>query len=215
MNTTELQTKSLADWEAELVETIHFLHAHGWAPATSSNYSFRYPASAEITISQSGRDKGKFSVEDLMRINAYGEATYPAGARPSAETLLHTAIYDLVPETGCVLHTHSPNGTVVSMVYEEQKAIPFTGFELLKGLAGIRTHTAKIMLPIFPNSQDMADLSKDVRQFLKANPKAHGFLLAGHGLYAWGETIADAKRHIEVFEFLFECMLKLKTYGYH
>jgi|GEM_PF-6747725 len=38
-------------------------------------------------------------------------------------------------------------------------------------------------------------------------PGVPGFLLAGHGLYGWGSSIAEAKRHIEVFEFLMECRL--------
>ena len=28
--------------------------------------------------------------------------------------------------------------------------------------------------------------------------------MAGHGLYTWGDTIADARRQVEVLEFLFE-----------
>lgn len=203
------------EWNEALVDAIHFLHAKGWAPATSSNYSVFPPKAENITISQSGRDKGEFQVEDLMTVNTEGKGISPAGARPSAETLLHTTIYELAEDAHCVLHTHSPNGTVVSMVYADQGAIPFTGFELLKGLEGIRTHTAKILLPIFANNQDMLILSKEVRTYLRANPRAHGFLLAGHGLYAWGKTVAEAKRHIEVFEFLFECMIKLKAYGYN
>jgi len=37
-----------------------------------------------------------------------------------------------------------------------------------------------------------------------ANPLRHGFLMAGHGLYTWGENLAAARRQIEVLEFLFE-----------
>jgi methylthioribulose-1-phosphate dehydratase len=35
-------------------------------------------------------------------------------------------------------------------------------------------------------------------------PEAHAFLLRRHGLYTWGETLADAERHVEILEFLFE-----------
>ncbi len=35
---------------------------------------------------------------------------------------------------------------------------------------------------------------------------AHGFLIAGHGLYAWGRDVAEARRHVEGFEFLCECL---------
>jgi len=32
----------------------------------------------------------------------------------------------------------------------------------------------------------------------------HGFLLRRHGLYTWGEDLAQAKRHLEILEFLLE-----------
>jgi ribulose-5-phosphate 4-epimerase/fuculose-1-phosphate aldolase len=35
-------------------------------------------------------------------------------------------------------------------------------------------------------------------------PPFHGFLLSGHGLYTWGRDLAEARRHIEIHEFLFE-----------
>ena len=39
---------------------------------------------------------------------------------------------------------------------------------------------------------------------LGQHPEAHGFLLRRHGLYTWGEDVAQAKRHLEIVEFLLE-----------
>ena len=33
-----------------------------------------------------------------------------------------------------------------------------------------------------------------------------GFLIRGHGLYAWGRDIAEARRHVEGLEFLLSCL---------
>jgi methylthioribulose-1-phosphate dehydratase len=41
---------------------------------------------------------------------------------------------------------------------------------------------------------------------LNEHKAAHGFLLLRHGLYSWGDTLADAKRHVEILEFLLETM---------
>jgi len=41
---------------------------------------------------------------------------------------------------------------------------------------------------------------------LREHPEAHGFLIRGHGVYTWGKDLADAKRQIEILEFLFEVM---------
>jgi methylthioribulose-1-phosphate dehydratase len=41
---------------------------------------------------------------------------------------------------------------------------------------------------------------------LAAHPDAHGFLIRRHGLYTWGQDLAEAKRHLETLEFLFEAI---------
>ena len=54
------------------------------------------------------------------------------------------------------------------------------------------------------NDQDMTRLAGVVARTLDAHPDAHAFLLRRHGLYTWGDTLADAERHVEILEFLFE-----------
>ncbi|MEO1714794.1 MAG: methylthioribulose 1-phosphate dehydratase [Bacteroidota bacterium] len=205
-------TDHLANWKEELVACIHFLHARGYAPATSSNYSFRIDPSGPITISSSGIDKGAFQVADLMSVDAQGQAINDS-RRPSAETLLHTLIYDRRSDIRCVLHTHSVYNTVLSTLFAERKFLPLAGFEVLKGLEGIGTHETRIEIPIFANSQDMPALAAEIRAYWDEHPDMLGFLLAGHGLYTWGTSIAATKRHVEVFEFLLECTYRIHTFS--
>ena len=193
----------------ELVKCIHFLHHKGYAPATSSNYSFKIADSAEIYISSSGVDKGEFSVDDLMRVDMKGQAIDDE-RKPSAETLLHTMIYEEQAEVACVLHTHTVYNTVLSTLLISKAKLRLEGFEVLKGLSGIHTHDVFVDIPIFHNSQDIATLAEEIRQYWKEHPEMKAFLLEGHGLYTWGKSIAAAKRHIEVLEFLFECYYKRK-----
>ncbi len=74
-----------------------------------------------------------------------------------------------------------------------------------KGLEGITTHEAEVFVPVLRNSQDMPALAAEVGRLLAERTGLHGFLLAGHGLYAWGASLEQAYRHVEIFEFLFEC----------
>ncbi|MDQ3072824.1 MAG: methylthioribulose 1-phosphate dehydratase [Bacteroidota bacterium] len=198
--------------KSELVSAIHFLYLQGWAPATSSNYSFRDPMKNQYWISRSGVNKEAFFAEQLMAIDAKGEPVYEKSQRSSAETLLHTMLYEN-PGTNAVLHTHSVNNTVLSLLHEQEGSVSFTGFELQKGIQNVTDHNAILKVPVFRNSQDIAFLSDEVRNYYHKNPGMTAFLLAGHGLYTWGPNIAVARRHVEVFEFLFECKLKLKQYG--
>ena len=89
--------------------------------------------------------------------------------RPSAEALLHLAIVHGV-EAGAVLHTHSVWSTVLSGSHASQGGIALEGFEMLKGLEGVRTHKHREWLPILENSQDMVELGDRVSKMLRAVP---------------------------------------------
>ncbi|MDX1942991.1 MAG: methylthioribulose 1-phosphate dehydratase [Saprospiraceae bacterium] len=186
-----------------LVKTIHFLHAQGWAPATSSNYSFRENGEVNFYISESGIDKGEFSVENFLYVTPYGKPINDE-RRPSAETGLHSSIYQLYPDAHCILHTHTVLNTIISQFFLQQKALFLADYEILKGFSGVKTHEVNIKIPIFENTQDIPALAKEVEAYAETE-QIWAFLIAGHGMYTWGSTIAEAKRHVEVVEFLLEC----------
>ncbi len=52
--------------------------------------------------------------------------------------------------------------------------------------------------------QDYGALSASLASTLLLYPRAHGVLLSRHGLYTWGNSVAEARRHLEALEFLFE-----------
>ncbi|HSX59114.1 MAG TPA: methylthioribulose 1-phosphate dehydratase [Tahibacter sp.] len=192
----------------EIAEAGRELGARGWTPATSSNFSRRYDdRHAAVTIS--GRDKGRLGVDDIMLVDLDGNAVGTT-ARPSAETLLHVQMYRRDPAIGAVLHTHSHNQTVASRLYAAQGLIRFSGLELQKAITGYTTHESELDLPVFPNTQDMPELVAQVDAWLDAGRPLHGYLIDGHGIYTWGRTMAEAKRHLEAFEFLLAVELDLR-----
>jgi len=192
----------------DLLEAIKFFNQKGWSPATSTNYSVRSSNPNQYIISRSGVDKSKFSLDDLILINTEGEVLAPfnlPGIKSSAETEIHTHIYKKYPNVNCILHTHSVLGTVLSQTHLKDKQLRFEGFEIQKGLDGNTTHQLESILPIVPNSQVMEEILNNMDHHFTEKPSIHGFLIAGHGLYTWAKDIATAKRHIETYEFLFEC----------
>lgn len=180
--------------------------------ATSGNFSAR--AGDDLClITRSGRDKSRLTNEDLMLCRLDG-TPLEADACPSAETLLHTMLYSLDEDIGAVLHTHSVNATVLSMQCGEVLSV--TGFEMQKALSGIDSHESMVEIPVFGNDQDMERLARRVSSAWRDGKLAvPGFLIAGHGLYAWGRTIPEAHRHVEGFEFLFECLRGLQGGARH
>ncbi len=130
--------------------------------------------------------------------------------RPSAETLLHTQLYRRFPDCGAVLHTHSMVQTVASRLYAQEGVIVLDDYELLKAFAGNSTHESSLELPVFANSQDMPALAAEVDQRFDAGAKMYGYLIDGHGIYAWGKNLDETRRHLDAFEFLLQCELELR-----
>ncbi|MDT8438880.1 MAG: methylthioribulose 1-phosphate dehydratase [Wenzhouxiangellaceae bacterium] len=182
----------------ELVETAREFGRRGWTPATSGNYSVRHGET--IWITRSGLDKRRLTRDGLMPIDRDGQSA--DGARPSAETGLHLQLYRRFAGIHAVLHVHSPMATMLSRRVDAPGAIAFEGLELLKALPGISSHEARIELPVVANDQDMTRLAASVEPWLDRAPA--GYLIAGHGLYAWGARVADAARHLEALEFLLQ-----------
>lgn len=191
----------------EIVTTARELAARGWTPATSSNFSMRLDeAHAAITVS--GLDKGRLTEDGVMVVDLDGRPV-ATEQRPSAETVLHTRLYRRDAGIGCVLHTHSLVQTVASRVFAPSGGVRLEGYELAKAIAGTTTHEAVIELPVLANSQDMPATAGQVEALLDAGPLS-GYLIAGHGLYAWGRDLAEARRHLEAFEFMLACELELR-----
>ena len=187
----------------ELARTGRGFYERGWVLGTSGNFSAvvsREPL--RLAVTASGVDKGMLTADHILQVD--GEANVLEGeGRPSAETLLHLAIVRL-RGAGAVLHTHSVWSNILSGAYSAEGGLSIEGYEMLKGLEGVSTHEHREWIPIIENSQDMKELAGVVEAPLKQHPAAHGFLLRRHGLYTWGKDIAEAKRHIEILEFLLE-----------
>lgn len=200
----------LCELAGEIIVNVRELAQLGWTPATSSNFSRRLDdRHAAITVS--GRDKGKLKEADIMVVDFDGNAV-GSDHRPSAETLLHTQLYRRFPEIGCILHTHSRNQTVASRLFAGAGHVRLAGYELLKAFRGNETHETTIDVPVLPNSQHMPTLAAQVDALLDTGPM-WGYLIDGHGLYAWGRDMAEARRHLEAFEFLFGCELDIRRLG--
>ena len=97
-------------------------------------------------------------------------------------------------------------GTLLSDHYHASGGFEISGYEMLKGLEGIKTHDTTCRIKIFENTQDIAHLAVEVKHLLAdpSDPLRYGFLLRRHGLYTWGKDLFTARRHVEILEFLFE-----------
>ncbi|HAF00833.1 MAG TPA: methylthioribulose 1-phosphate dehydratase [Methylophilaceae bacterium] len=198
-NVDEIQTKA-----QELVNAGRYIHSLGWVPATSGNFSARIDET-RIAITVSGKHKGYLTSDDIMQVDLQGISL--DGKKPSAETLLHTTLYQRDAGIGAVLHPHSPASTLISRLIKNELVLE--NYELLKALPNIKTHESRVIIPIFPNDQNIARLAGEVEAYMRTHADMVGYIIAGHGFYTWGDTVNDALRHVEALEFLFNQEIQL------
>ena len=181
----------------------------GWMRGTSGNLSVvlsREPL--RLAVTASGLDKGELSEEDVVAVDADGtplpapDKTGRAGrARPSAEAPVHARIA-AVTGAGAAVHVHTVAAVAAGRCWPS--GVELHEVEMLKGI-GVPAEGAAVRVPVVPNSQDMRLLSD---RFESArDPRVPAVIVAGHGLYAWGKDIRQARHHTEVVQWLLELAL--------
>jgi methylthioribulose-1-phosphate dehydratase len=205
LNSQDLENSKL------LATLVRDLNNKGHNPATSGNYSIRSISDAQIAlISESGIDKSLFNETHLLPIDIETRKLLPSiessGRKTSDETDVHLAIYQAT-KAGCVLHSHMLEALLFAELFPGSNTATIEGLELLKGFSGVTTHEIKIDIPCFNNTQDIRGFSEKIKPELIIHKHNYGLILRGHGIYVWGATIPEAKRHLEVFEYIFKYYL--------
>jgi methylthioribulose-1-phosphate dehydratase len=196
---------STRPYAREMIDAGALFHRRGWVPATGGNFSARLDAQ-RMLVTASGVHKGELTETDFLVAGLDGQPLDPA-RKASYETRLHCQLYRRDAAIGAVLHTHSIANTVLSRKMDQ---VSLAGYELLKLLPGITTHDASVEVPVFDNDQDIARLAAAVDARMQAQPLMPAYLIRGHGLYAWGADVAQARWRVEALEFMFECELTEK-----
>lgn len=196
-----LEGENLEAAAKQLCATARWCAARGWVPATSGNFSVR--DGERMLVTASGLDKGALTRAGLLEIDAASGVVAGDGT-PSAETALHRVLYRERPQAKAILHVHTIWNTLVSGRCESAGRLTLHGYELEKAFAGVGSHESSVHVPVLMNSQDYVWLAEELERKLEEFPDAPGVLLSRHGLYTWGDSVAEARRHLEALEFLFE-----------
>ncbi|MDH4467537.1 MAG: methylthioribulose 1-phosphate dehydratase [Bacteriovoracaceae bacterium] len=191
-----------------LVNLIRKLNDQGHNPATSGNYSLREDLESNIIlVSQSGIDKSEFTKSNLLEVDLNSgkliqKIDLEKNLKSSDETAVHLAIYQNT-QAKCVLHSHLLEIVLLAELFPHSNQIEISGYELLKAFKGVKSHEEVVAIPCLENSQDMSLVSQSVRKlFRQLSPTTFGLILRKHGIYVWGSSVSEAKRHLEAFEYL-------------
>jgi len=208
--TSNSRGRRFSELASVLAEIGRDFYARGWVLGTSGNFSAVVRHNPlHLAITSTAVDKGSLTPAQILELDERGRIARGHG-RPSTEAAIHFAIVR-VRGAGAVLHTHSVSSTLLSEVCAAKGGVTLEGYEMLKGLRGVTSHQHREWLPILENSQDIPRLSQSVAEILEQQPGTHGFLLRQHGLYTWGTEPAEAKRHVEILEFLLEVMVRSRA----
>ena len=191
---------------------IRILNSQGHNPATSGNYSHRDLQDQKlIWMSRSGVDKSEFQATDFLPLDLESKKLREnQGAKPSDETSVHSAIYSMDSSINCVLHSHHPEMVILGELLKTQNSVGTLGnLELIKAFKGIKTHDAEVAFLSFSNTQDMEQLSQEIKTTWAKQNKLPivGVILRRHGVYLWGDSVSSAKRSLEAAQSIAKFLL--------
>lgn len=212
---------TISDPRRLLAATARELYRRGWMAGTAGNLSLRQ-ADGSFWITASGKSKGGLTSRDFLRLGPGGEVLERgrAGDRPSAESCLHETVYRLVPAAGACYHVHTVASNLVSRLgvpppadHEAPAELPLPPIEMLKGL-GVWDERPEVAVTVLANHGHVPAIAADLeRRCRAAPPRLPGFLIRDHGLTVWGDDARAALNHLELFDFVFQCMVAARGAG--
>ncbi|KAB2329872.1 methylthioribulose 1-phosphate dehydratase [Bacillus mesophilum] len=199
MNLNEQKWNELADIKDELAQ-------RDWFMGTSGNLAIKVSdTSSHFYVTASGKDKRQRTNEDFLLVNLEGLPVEDTNLKPSAETLLHSAIYSQ-SKAGCSLHVHTVANNVISELYGDTGQVKFQDQELIKAF-DLWEEDAVLTIPIIKNYASIPRLAEAFKEHIYSDKGA--VLIRNHGITVWGRTGFEAKKLLEASEFLFQYKLKV------
>ena len=113
---------------------------------------------------------------------------------------------------GAVLHSHSICCNIVTSLFEGKTEFRISHQEMIKGINGYG-YFDELAIPIIENTAWEHELADSLGEAIANNPKACAVLVRRHGMYVWGDTWEQAKRHGECLHYLFEVAIQMRKLG--
>ena len=189
------------------------LYARGWVLGTSGNFSevvSRRPL--RLAITASGPEQAHPAVAQILAVDRDGKTAGPPAAGRRRRPLLHVEIVR-ARGAGAVLHTHSIWSTVLSDVHADAAA----SHPGLRDAEGPRGRDDARAPGVDSDPRERSGHARGCAARSGANApstirRRTPFLLRRHGMYTWGETLAEAERHVEILEFLLRDAVRRSRY---
>jgi len=182
-----MQTDTIT--RAKIVEVGIELERLGILDLTAGNISVR-TGEDEIAITPSGIPYEDTTADDIVVCTLSDGSILDGARKPSSELPLHRAVYAARPETGAVVHTHSPYATTLAVL---RRPIPAVHYVIS------RLGTSEVPVVDYA-TYGTQELAENAFTGLAGTTKA--LLLANHGTVALGGDLDEAALNARVLEIL-------------
>lgn len=192
-----------------LCELLRLFYAKGWVSGTGGGIC-AVESPGRLLLAPTGVHKERVQADDLFVVDASSgevlESPGDATLKPSECGEIFRAII-AARGAGSVVHSHALSA-VLACDSAPDEALVIERLEMLKGIPGL-SNTDTHLVPVVTNTPREPQLTADVSRVLAddrfASTQAIG--VRDHGAYIWGRDIWEAKKHTEVYHFLFEALV--------
>jgi methylthioribulose-1-phosphate dehydratase len=199
--TTERETREL------LTELLRNFYGRNWVSGTGGGICG--PADGGgLLLAPTSVHKERIGADDFFTVDP---ADGSIVARPPNESLRPSecnSIFCLAArERGArsVVHSHALSAVLAGDLAAGADHVAIRDLEMLKGIRGVANRDVHL-LPVIRNTPREPELVDQITRVLHDPRFAATFaiVVADHGAYIWGDDVMEAKRHTEVYHFLFE-----------
>ena len=198
---TDSETKQL------LCELLVAFHARGWASGTGGGICG--PTSdGNLFLAPTGVHKERVRPADFFVVSPADGRILAQPETPGLRPSECNAIFCLAARSRgarSVAHSHALAAVLAADLADGADSLEIRGLEMLKGIRGV-TNRDVHRIPVIHNTAREPELVSQIASALADDRFAGSFaiLVRDHGAYIWGRDVWEAKRHSEVYHFLFE-----------
>ena len=174
-------------YKQQVVDACHALLQSGYLKATEGNISARVKGENALAITPSSYDYEKMQADDICILDL--DAKQIEGAlKPSVESGMHAAVYQVRADVHCIIHTHQPYASALALI---NMPIPALFDEQVRYLG---------------RSVDIISYAPSGTGFLKNAVKAkvknnnNAYILQNHGVLVFGGTMEQAIHNMALLE---------------
>ncbi|GAC1409665.1 MAG: hypothetical protein NVSMB57_02540 [Actinomycetota bacterium] len=162
-----------------------------------------------LIVAPTGVHKEMVQPDDLFVLDPATQRIVEHGGQPAAKPSECSPIFSAIVArraAGSVVHSHALSSVMAADLATGASLI-IRRLEMLKGIRGL-SNSEEHRIAVIENTERESDLTSAVERACDDPMFATSaaILVRDHGAYIWGSDLWEAKRHAEVYHFLFEAM---------